>query len=126
MDYYIDETMGLLLFSNILNEFGDFEQAIEDDFLEQLNRLEAICTSDIFLILKKDIKWHGRGWNIDRIYKTIEELRRKTYVELIPLFLKSGDSQRMSLVSNVIILLDTLEIFTKNAELDNFANGNFN
>lgn len=76
--------------------------------------------------LKGDRKWLDRGWNIDRVYKTIEELRRKICQELIPLFLKSGDSQRMSLASSVIILLDRIENFTKNTALDNFANGNSN
>lgn len=81
---------------------GDLEQTLQGDFLERLHRLETICTSDIFMILKKDKKWLDRGWNIDRVYKTIEELRQKIYQELVYLFLKSEDGQRMHLTLYVI------------------------
>lgn len=124
MDYYLNETMGLLLFSNIINGFGDLEQTIADDFLEQLHRLETICTFDIFMVVKKDKKWLDMGWNLDKVYKTIEELNLRTSQDLIPLFLESGDLQRMSLALNVTSLLRTLEIFTKNAVLDNDDNVN--
>lgn len=73
----------------------------------------AVDKSKLTGVVKKDKKWLDKGWTVDEVYRTIDELKRKTSQELIPLFLESGNNQRLNLALNVTNLVRTLEIFTK-------------
>lgn len=106
---YIEGTTGINMLTTLLTEVSDTNKKISKTIIQQLFLIDRALINDIIILQLSADKLKASLY-LDKIRKQLAEIRLEINKRLIPHLEEFGDLDRLRVITDVISILDRLEL----------------